>query len=143
MHRLVYLSHATSHLPTHGIADIVKRSQINNAKVGLTGMLVYHGNRFFQVLEGLPANLAQRYKCIQADKRHEKMSLLYSSAISKRAFPSWQMSYYRPEELPEQVQQAVFSIYDLMPFNSPARGEDDDTRKLVRDFLASFDRLVA
>jgi len=52
MIRLLYSSQATQNITEQDIAEILEKSQKNNQEVGITGVLLYGGHLFMQVLEG-------------------------------------------------------------------------------------------
>jgi hypothetical protein len=53
MIQLTYISSAVRGLDELAVNDILKASRNNNASVGVTGLLLYNGRRFLQVLEGM------------------------------------------------------------------------------------------
>jgi hypothetical protein len=67
----------------------------NNAKLGLTGMLLYAEGSFFQVLEGQVDVVDALYAKIARDKRHAQVTLVIREPISKRHFDAWTMGFYR------------------------------------------------
>lgn len=141
IYRMVYLSDATDELTSKDLSDILEKARRNNARHGLTGVLLFHQSRFFQVLEGDKIRLTACFNRIRRDPRHTTISLMAKGPAEERAFPNWRMGYAKIEELPEQVRSAAFSLYDLVPANSEARGYDKQVRLLVRDFLASYQSL--
>lgn len=52
IYQIVYISSSPEPLETSQVSDILGSSRINNARDGITGLLVYHDQLFFQVLEG-------------------------------------------------------------------------------------------
>ncbi|MDE4173918.1 BLUF domain-containing protein [Phaeobacter sp. PT47_59] len=143
MHRIVYFSHMARKMTAREVAGIVGLSRTNNARDGLTGLLLYHGSCFFQVLEGGADKLALRYQKIAEDPRHANLRVVQSEAAEFRAFPDWRMGLLTPEQLPVLARDSVFSLRELFPMNSEARGDDVTVRRLVRDFLASFQSIQA
>lgn len=138
MYRVVYVSDASRRFGASELARIVETSQRNNAQAGLTGMLIYHEGRFFQVLEGPYAMLRWRFEKIAQDRRHCNLAIVEQREAVERAFPNWRMGYAKPADLPQELRDGVFRIYDLIPRNSPDRGEDPRVRAQLRDFLAGF-----
>ena len=52
MKRIMYISTTTRKLSDEEVNDIGRRSSVNNAKVGVTGILLSAHEFFFQILEG-------------------------------------------------------------------------------------------
>jgi hypothetical protein len=73
------------------LADIVKRSEINNLEFGITGLLFYHQGRFIQVLEGERESLEGLMSILEKDHRHENIQRIIDESIKKRAFQEWSM----------------------------------------------------
>lgn len=141
IYRVIYVSNARKNLREEEVGNILESSRRNNAAIGVTGLLIFHENRFFQVLEGERELVRNVYKRIHKDKRHNSVRLVSEEMSEHRAFPKWQMGYAKPDELPEQARDAAFSIYNMVSASSPERGDDDRVRLFVRSFLASLDEL--
>jgi hypothetical protein len=75
------------------MADILLRSRNNNARVGVTGMLVYRQKHFLQVLEGPKSAVLELYERIEGDPRHFRIAQLSSERIQQRSFGGWSMGY--------------------------------------------------
>lgn len=52
MYQLVYISAAALNFVESDLPALLDKSQRNNAKKQITGMLMYHEGQFFQILEG-------------------------------------------------------------------------------------------
>ncbi len=91
---LIYASKATP-LATVDIsattAGILADSARNNARVGVTGMLLYHAGWFLQALEGSRISVQAVYGKVCRDKRHWDFRVLSQDAITDRAFKGWAM----------------------------------------------------
>jgi hypothetical protein len=90
---LVYCSVAIRPFDTKDIVDLLTISRKNNEKAGITGMLLYIDETFFQVLEGDEENLHNLYKKIECDERHTKVVKLIEEPVDKRTFSDWSMGY--------------------------------------------------
>lgn len=64
-----------------------------NGANDITGMLLYQGRSFFQVLEGDREVIESLYRKISADKRHVRVTKLILEGIEKRDFGMWTMGY--------------------------------------------------
>ncbi|MEP3422555.1 MAG: BLUF domain-containing protein [Erythrobacter sp.] len=86
----LYISTAPS-LTRDDVAAILDSSARNNPARGITGLLLYNGRNFLQLLEGEGAELDALMKRIGQDRRHTGVSLLNKAAVSERACPQWAM----------------------------------------------------
>lgn len=95
MEQLIYISTSRNltQIPTGELEDILAVSRRNNARDGLTGLLVTGGRRFLQLLEGPSEALSAAYDRILADDRHFAMVQLTRRPVAERSFPDWQMGY--------------------------------------------------
>jgi hypothetical protein len=70
----IYASAVSRDFETEELEELLQVARENNAKLGLTGMLLYAEGSFFQVLEG-PADVVDAlYVKIKRDKRHDNVS---------------------------------------------------------------------
>jgi hypothetical protein len=93
MRTTVYTSTATRHLTEDDLAELLRQCLRNNARVGLTGLLLYRDGRFMQVLEGPDDAVRDVFAVIAADDRHSEVRLLLDEGITERAFPDWGMAF--------------------------------------------------
>ena len=75
------------------VLEIVQWSRTYNAKHKITGILLYIGDSFMQVLEGEKEPVLDLYKKIANDPRHSGVKKLVEGPIIERAFPNWSMGY--------------------------------------------------
>ena len=93
MNYLIYISTAIRLFNDDELKEILMKSQENNLKNGLTGMLLYAEGSFVQLLEGEADQLNETYEKIKADKRHKNLSKLDEGKTDSRSFPEWTMGY--------------------------------------------------
>ena len=91
LYRLIYVSQSASGLEYPDLVDILEKSERNNKKVGITGMLSFGDSMFLQVLEGSRRVVSQTYNRILIDKRHVNAELIDFSEIDYRDFGVWSM----------------------------------------------------
>jgi Sensors of blue-light using FAD len=99
-HQLLYLSHLVASARYDVFAAICHASRANNADRSITGVLLFDGHRFCQLLEGPAASVAHVRQSIEKDPRHEFMTVLVdrpSAALVKRE--PWQAGYCGPDDL--------------------------------------------
>ena len=76
--QLVYRSHSTGHVDETGLRKITCDSLPFNERHNMTGILLFDGEYFFQVLEGESEDVNFLFEHIKKDNRHENC-LLYTS----------------------------------------------------------------
>ena len=93
MKSILYVSVADPDLGTDAIHGIVSHSQRRNLADGITGIMLYNGSNFLQLIEGKGAVIDACYARIQRDPRHSGVATLREEAITLREFPDWAMRY--------------------------------------------------
>lgn len=115
--RLVYISTVRQPFGDADCEQILAASRRNNARDGITGLLVVGGNRFLQLLEG-PADAVDRcFTRIGADPRHFAVVTLDRREVATRQCPQWAMGYQAggvstSASLGEQIEALVAPIDD-------------------------------
>ena len=106
--QLVYQSTAARHLSAEDLLQILEKSRANNDRLQITGMLLYHGGQFLQMLEGEESVVRERYDIIARDERHKWVAIVMTGPNAARDFPDWTMGFR-----------------DLGPQQAPAEGWTD------------------
>ena len=107
---LIYTSQSTEEFHEHEIPDLLKQVRLANARHELTGMLLYIGGSFLQVLEGQGEMLDAVFSTIRRDKRHTQVTVIARAAILERAFEGWTMIHKTldPVEAGELIGEADY-----------------------------------
>ena len=90
---LIYVSTSVKLLNDEELLDILKASRENNSSRDVTGLLLYKGGNFMQVLEGPDEVVEALYEMIKTDPRHKDVFVLSREQISNRQFPAWEMAF--------------------------------------------------
>jgi Sensors of blue-light using FAD len=88
---LIYLSKAADNFDPETLDEIAKIASINNKPLNITGMLLYSGTHFLQVLEGRDELLKFILKRIERDDRHVDLEIILDAPIESRSFGDWYM----------------------------------------------------
>jgi len=89
----LYSSKAVKAFTQDQLLELLARSRENNAKLGVTGMLLYKNAEFMQVLEGAELTVLRLVAKIEQDPRHKSVSKLLIGHSSERQFPFWYMGF--------------------------------------------------
>lgn len=95
---LTYTSWARPGIQSAEVEAVLESSRVNNPLEGITGLLIFNGVAFMQILEGGEAAIDELVTKLAADPRHWNMSIRDRRAIASRAFPSWSMAYLRLDD---------------------------------------------
>ena len=105
------------------VADIVKTARSFNREAGITGMLVFDGQRFLQYIEGPQSVLQALSERIAQDTRHTHFTItLRGAVVGGRLFGNWSMAYVlvddsEPLDALDQLdgQQVLSKLQALIP----------------------------
>ena len=92
--RLLYVSDLSPGTPATEVSRFVGASRRRNAADGITGLLVFDGDRFCQYIEGPLSAVAALNERLQQDARHVHMEILLDGPFSgPRRFSDWRLGY--------------------------------------------------
>lgn len=109
---ITYFSTAVETTTEQNIVEIIDFSRVKNARLGITGVLLYVNGQIVQVLEGEPTAVNELYKSIQQDPRHTDVRTVISHPIAQRLFSHWYMGY---ETLTTQQYDELKTIIPVAP----------------------------
>jgi hypothetical protein len=135
---LVYASSAVRPFSRPDLSDLLATSRENNARLGITGMLLYKDGNFLQALEGEEGAVRALYERIGTDPRHGGEITLLEGHTEERQFPDWSMGF-RDLNSPEERDASGYSEF----LNAPLTGQefsDDPTR--AQKLLLTFKRTM-
>ena len=98
-----YLSQSKLDWTDEAIDELLERSKRNNATRKITGAMIYANGYFMQLIEGPQIAVDELYSAIEADPRHEVLSLLHNQEIKDRHFSDWAMEYRDSDDLGERA----------------------------------------
>lgn len=87
--QLTFVSDAVGRLGPEELASLRQVCERNNLRLGLTGLLLHRGGRFFAALEGPERALLARMEIIVTDPRHRGVRILNERGVEERRFGNW------------------------------------------------------
>lgn len=91
---LIYRSRICAKSLSFNIDKLVSSASRINKKQGITGVLMFDGTYFLQILEGGAENVDQLYAKIKMDRRHHHIVELMRDYAPRRSFPGNGMAVY-------------------------------------------------
>lgn len=135
MKRLTYISRFTQPLSKDDLDEIARVSETNNAREGLTGALLSTGSIFYQILEGLDADVDNCFERIAHDTRHTGIFVLEMEPdILRRQFPDWKMKTIQLDLLKDPLVEPMKKL--LSTFESNHHILERYTSRFVQDSVA-------
>jgi hypothetical protein len=130
---LAYTSVATHPMTHDELLSLLDSARSCNQRHGITGMLLYMDDCFFQVLEGEEHTVDALYEKICLDKRNHHVVKLIREPITQRSFTEWTMSYEHVtrEEMASFTGLTDYLDQDHPGFNCMVAGR---ARQLIESF---------
>jgi len=128
---LIYVSAATVPIDDVELRQIFESSRRKNSAVDITGMLIYRGGLFMQMLEGPRREVLRAYGRITDDSRHNNLLVVLDGTTSKRVFPHWAMAG-PPDESELSLDR------DLMPVIHKMRNQSAEDSDHATAVLKAF-----
>ena len=102
MHHILYMSTATILVTEEDLQQMLRQYRRNNQRDLITGLLLYSGEYYIQLIEGVAEALQQLFAKIQKDPLHQNIIKLADGEIDQRLFSDWSMGF-------QVVSKAAFS----------------------------------
>ncbi len=121
----LYISTAPT-LPREEVDAILATSARSNPARGITGLLLFNGRNFLQLLEGDDFAVTSLMETITADPRHAGVSVLDRRTIHARTCPDWAMKRV-------MIAESIASRREMLESDLPA-SLDPEVRKMIVNF---------
>ena len=92
---LTYTSRARLDLTDTDLERIRETARHLNALDGISGLLVFDGSRFLQIIEGSEAAIDDLAERLRRDSRHTAFEVRDERVVKRRSFSGWSMQLVR------------------------------------------------
>jgi len=89
--QIVYVSKPTGSMTIGDVRKLLIEAKVKNHFRGVTGILLFDGEFFVQVLEGPKDTVMALHEKIERDPRHTQFTSLTERSILQRDFGEWSM----------------------------------------------------
>jgi hypothetical protein len=104
---VTYTSLARFDLTASDLGDIQATARRLNALDGVTGLLIFNGTRFLQIIEGGESAIDDLVTRLRADDRHSAFEIRDERFVEERAFPDWSMELVRVSALYFEAREEI------------------------------------
>jgi hypothetical protein len=136
--QLVYVSSAVRFMSDEELAELLRISRENNARLDITGLLLYKDGNFIQALEGPEEAVMPLYEKIARDPRHTGVMTLVKERIKARLFPEWSMGFQNVNKM-DEAELPGFSAFLTESF-TPENFRQNPSRVTV--LLTTFKKMM-
>lgn len=109
---LTYTSRASLDLTDEDLAEIHETARHLNALEGVTGLLLFDGARFLQIVEGGEAAIDDLVERLRGDPRHSAFEMRDERFVDRRSFEDWSMELLR---VPAGYRTARDEVATILP----------------------------
>ncbi len=125
--------------PTEVIDELVQNARSNNKKYGITGILLFRDDSYFQCIEGEENVLQELIYNITKDTRHKLMTVLYNIEISQRDFSYWSLGF----RIPSNLFRSTGKHFDDFPnYLDDPKGFQHPLSKKIQSILQTFEKIM-
>jgi hypothetical protein len=107
---LTYTSLARLDLRDDELSDIHQTARHLNALDGITGLLLFDGARFLQIIEGSESAIDSLVERLRMDKRHSAFEIRDERYVDRLSFSGWSMEFLQVSAGYKAVRQEVTAI---------------------------------
>jgi hypothetical protein len=123
---VTYTSLARLDLTTSDLIEIHETAKRLNALDGISGLLIFNGSRFLQIVEGDEAAIDDLIERLRRDDRHSALEIRDIRFVERRAFPDWSMELVEvnaghliaseeidaslPDNLPDEIEGLIHKM---------------------------------
>ena len=127
--QLGYISTPTTQMTREDLLAILTTVRRINQEQGVTGLLLFDGDNFVQVLEGNETAVREIFGRISRDQRHRDVDVLFEEQVATPEFEQWSMGF-----------QAIDGV-DWMEFPD-GDGHSQDLRHTIAHYGQAKDVLI-
>jgi len=122
---LTYTSLARLDLEADDLEAIHRTARNANALDGITGLLIFNGTHFLQIIEGQPQAIDELVEKLRRDPRHSGVEIRDQRMVEARSFPDWSMELVR-------VSASYFEAKDTVAERLPAATSTEVRDRVIR-----------
>jgi len=122
---LTYTSLARLDLEADDLEAIHRTARNANALDGITGLLIFNGTHFLQIIEGQPQAIDELVEKLRRDPRHSGVEIRDERMVEARSFPDWSMELVR-------VSASYFEAKDTVAERLPAATSTEVRDRVIR-----------
>jgi len=109
---LTYTSRASLDLTEGDLAAILATAAGFNSLEGITGLLIFNGVRFLQIIEGSESAVDGLVARLREDRRHTAFEVQDERVVNGRSFPQWSMELVKVHS---ELLTACGQVEDKLP----------------------------
>lgn len=106
---IAFISKSRYPLSDTELDDIIVSARTSNQKLGVTGVLLYHHNTFFEFFEGNVDSVNAVYARIKSSRKHHHIIEVARGTSKTPYFEQWSMGFSYPPN--SEIQKSTHAIW--------------------------------
>lgn len=124
LRQVLYLSTEARRMGDGDLHALRSEALTNNARHGVTGLLLHVDRLFLQVIEGPSASIDQLYANVRNDRRNKDIVEILDRSVESRAFPAWTMGFHAPGGTAANGQSGFLNLRNREAFDAIERNDE-------------------
>ena len=115
MNQIFYVSSSKKGMGLKEIEEMAKKAAKSNSDNGITGIMLFKGGVFLQLLEGEASKINTLFESkIKKDDRHTNITEIFNIQAKERMFEKWSMAFHEVSELDIKMVNEMLSWHKLI-----------------------------
>lgn len=137
MFRIIYISGETTRFTLDRLEELLAQAREKNARLGITGLLLYKHGNFLQVIEGREETVNGLFDTIRKDPRHRRVIPVVREEIKERDFPDWSMAFREIDPVNGPIPPGFSDLLHIPWDNLDLAKYSDSIKSLVKVFMVA------
>lgn len=133
LRRYMYVSTAVNDFSDDELFALANGARVRNVRKSITGVLLYKGGSFLQVIEGPIDAMDELVTRITSDHRHTFLEVLLDEHATRRFFADWEMRLCNLDEGPPPATTEMMNIAKFV-----TRCKLTNSRPVIDGFIRHF-----
>lgn len=134
---LIYRSQLNTSCELLSLTALIEKAKHSNVKLGVTGILLFNGTEFLQILEGAEETVDTLFKTIRDDRRHHSVVELMRDYGPRRRFENVGMLLFDLRvDMPKSILTSVLSYSKIERYLA----SEDRVFKFIQQFISKTQR---
>ena len=135
---IVYMSRAKQPFNGKDLLELLNKARINNARLQISGLLLYKDGEFMQVLEGDDEAVNAKMAQIARDPRHTDVTIIVNEHVETRRFAHYAMGFVHIDSVRPDRRELVGPWLAEPLFSERYRHDPEKAWTLLLSFKGTF-----
>lgn len=121
---ITFASERVFDMPAMSLVRLFTQSYYSNKANGITGILLFDGDQYGEIIEGEIDTIKKIWQIIKKDKRHKNINIIAKDIITSRAYATWSMRSVDGDSIASGCPELTSSIGEM--------SADSNSKELIK-----------